>query len=226
MSHQSNTVRIKVVANALDNLNEKIVFVGGATLSLYIEGVGFEVRPTDDVDVIIEILNYKERTELEEKLRNIGFSHDVESRVVCRYKIQGIIVDIMPTNDPSIGFSNLWYPDGFINAIDYDIEEGCRVKILSPPYFIATKFEAFKGRGENDGRTSQDFEDIICILEYRESIWEEMNSANDVLRNYLRNEFTQLSNNPYYFEWIDSHVERFTSSATDYIIEQIANFIK
>lgn len=178
------------------------------------------------MDVIIEILNYKGRAELEEKLRRIGFSHDVESRVVCRYKIQGIIVDIMPTNDPSIGFSNLWYPDGFIHAIDYEIEEGCVVKILSPPHFIATKFEAFKGRGKNDGRTSQDFEDIIYILEHRESIWEEMNSAGYELRNYLRYEFTQLSNNQYYFEWIDSHVERFTSSATDYIIEQIADFIK
>ncbi len=53
-----------------------------------------------------------------------------------------------------------------------------------------------------------------------------MNSAHDVLRNYLLNEFTKLSNNPYYFEWIDSHVERFTSSTTDYIIEQIVILYK
>jgi hypothetical protein len=30
MSHHTNTVRIKAVANALDNLNEKVVFVGGS----------------------------------------------------------------------------------------------------------------------------------------------------------------------------------------------------
>lgn len=29
MSHHTNTVRIKAVANALDNLKEKVVFVGG-----------------------------------------------------------------------------------------------------------------------------------------------------------------------------------------------------
>jgi hypothetical protein len=59
MSHHVNIVRIKVVANALDTLKEKVVFVGGATISLYPDKPVLEVRPTDDVDVIIEILNYK-----------------------------------------------------------------------------------------------------------------------------------------------------------------------
>ena len=58
MNHHTNTVRIKAVANALENLKEKVVFVGGATISLYPDRQVFEVRPTDDVDVIIEILNY------------------------------------------------------------------------------------------------------------------------------------------------------------------------
>ncbi len=57
MSHHTNTIRIKAVAKALDDLNKKIVFVGGATISLYPDRQVFEVRPTDDVDVIIEILN-------------------------------------------------------------------------------------------------------------------------------------------------------------------------
>lgn len=66
MSHHVNIVRIKAVANALDTLKEKVVFVGGATISLYPDKPVLEVRPTDDVDVIIEILNYKNRVELEE----------------------------------------------------------------------------------------------------------------------------------------------------------------
>lgn len=110
MNHHTNIVRIKAVANALNELKEKVVFVGGATISLYPNRKVFDVRPTDDVDVIIEILSYAERVVLEEKLRLIGFTHDTESAVVCRYKIDGIIVDIMPTNDPSIGFTNIWYP--------------------------------------------------------------------------------------------------------------------
>ena len=46
MSHQTNTVRIKAVANALDSLKEKVVFVGGATISLYPDQPVFEVRHT------------------------------------------------------------------------------------------------------------------------------------------------------------------------------------
>jgi predicted nucleotidyltransferase len=165
MSHHTNIVRIKAIANALANLKEKVVFVGGATISLYPDRPVLEVRPTDDVDVIIEILNYSDRAKLEEKLREIGFSHDLESGIVCRYQIQGIIVDIMPTDDPSIGFTNIWYPEGFNHAINYEIDEDNIIKILDAPYFIATKLEAHKGRGENDGRLSQDFEDIVYVLE-------------------------------------------------------------
>ena len=58
MNNHKNIVRIKAVARALAELTEKVVFVGGATLSLYPTIPVFEPRPTDDVDVIIEILNY------------------------------------------------------------------------------------------------------------------------------------------------------------------------
>jgi predicted nucleotidyltransferase len=225
MSHHINKVRIKAVANALDALNEKVVFVGGATISLYPDKPVFEIRPTDDVDVIIEILNYNDRVALEEKLRSIGFSHDIESGVICRYKIQGIIVDVMPTNDSSIGFTNLWYPEGFQNAIDYVIDNICKVKILSAPYFIATKLEAYKGRGENDGRTSHDFEDIIYVLENRELIWEEINNSGDNLKKYFREEFKKLLDNPNLYEWIDCHVERGSPPATYIIMEEMKKIV-
>ena len=61
MNHHINIVRIKAVANALKELNEKVVFVGGATISLYADKPVMEIRPTDDIDVIIEVLNYYDR---------------------------------------------------------------------------------------------------------------------------------------------------------------------
>ena len=225
MSHHTNIVRIKAVSNALNDLKEKVVFVGGATISLYPDRAVFEVRPTDDIDVIIEILNYVDRAKLEERLRSIGFSHDIESGVICRYKIQGIIVDIMPTNDPSIGFTNIWYPEGFKKAVDYEIDERNVIKILSAPYFIATKLEAHKGRGKNDGRTSQDFEDIVYVLENRESIWEEMINSDSSVKEYLRSEFQILLKNPNLFQWIDSHVEIGLPPATYLLIDKIKDFV-
>ena len=224
MSHHTNKVRIKAVANALGELKEKVVFVGGATISLYPDRPVFEIRPTDDVDVIIEIVNYAGRTALEEKLRSIGFTHDIESGVICRYHTQGIIVDIMPTDDPSIGFTNRWYPEGFAQAVNYDIDEHCTVRILSAPYFVATKLEAFKSRGKSDGRTSHDFEDIIYVIENRQVIWEEINNAEAGIKKYLKAEFKTLLNNPGIVEWIDSHVERGSPPATYTILDKIKNF--
>jgi predicted nucleotidyltransferase len=210
--------------SALNELNEKVVFVGGATISLYADRPVFEIRPTDDIDVIIEILNYFDRGQLEERLRSLGFSNDIESGIVCRYIIQGIVVDIMPTNDPSIGFKNIWYPDGFAEAIGYQIDERNTIKILSAPYFIATKLEAHKGRGKNDGRSSQDFEDIVYVLENRGTIWEEINNASSPVKDYLQSAFSNLLANSNIFEWIDCHVERGTPPATYFIMDQLKKF--
>jgi hypothetical protein len=88
MNHHKNIVRIQAVHSNLHDLKNKVVFVGGATISLYADRETIEVRPTDDIDVIIELLNYSERAKLEEKLRAIGFQHDLESNIICRYKIQ------------------------------------------------------------------------------------------------------------------------------------------
>ena len=49
MSHRENITRIKAVYNALEELADQVVFVGGATVSLYGERPAGEVRPTDDV---------------------------------------------------------------------------------------------------------------------------------------------------------------------------------
>jgi hypothetical protein len=40
--------------------------------------------------------------------------------------------------------------------------------------------------GNNDGRSSSDFEDVISILENRGSIWKEMNDASEKLKAYLK----------------------------------------
>ena len=177
MSHQQNIVRLKIVYNALEEMAGEFVFVGGATVSLYADRVAGEMRPTDDVDILTEILNYADYARIEEKLRSKGFSNDAESGIICRYKAKGVIIDVMPTDDKILGFSNNWYPDGYSTAISYALDDKHIIKIFQPEYFLASKLEAFKNRGNNDGRTSTDFEDIVYILNNRSSIWKEFNNA-------------------------------------------------
>lgn len=119
------------MSRALRELRDHVVFVGGATVALYADRPIFDVRPTDDIDVIIEILNYRQRQNLEARLREIGFVNDINSGIVCRFKIQGVTVDIMPTNDASIGFRNKWYPKGFESARIHSLDDGQIIKILT-----------------------------------------------------------------------------------------------
>lgn len=229
MSHRENITRIKAVYNALEELQREVVFVGGATVSLYADREGEEVRPTNDVDILIELLNYNDYQQLEDKLRAKGFVNDHESKIICRYKIRGIVVDVMPTSADILGFTNKWYQKGFANAIDYRLTANERehyiIRLFSPEYFIATKLEAFNNRGQFDGRTSSDFEDIVYLLNNRTTIWQELQYAEDDVRHYLLAAFTVLINNPYLDEWISANLEFSEKGRVAFIIDQMKQLI-
>lgn len=208
MKNNVNITRIKAVSNALDSLKENVVFVGGATVSLYADRETEDPRPTDDVDVLVEISSRKAYAELEQQLRNNGFQHDTTATFIGRFLIQGLTVDVMPTDETILGFSNQWYKQGFDSAINFPIDELHSVKIFPAPLFIAAKLEAFKNRGNNDGRLSSDFEDIIFILENRSTIWHELKNTSGTLKLYLLEAFNNLRRNKYINEWIEAHTRQ------------------
>jgi hypothetical protein len=113
MREHENIVRIKAVHDALEELAQEVIFVGGATVSLYTDRPAGEIRPTNDVVILIEILHYKDYFAIEEKFRKKGLVNDLESGVICRYMINGITVDVMPTSEDILGFSNKWYAEAF-----------------------------------------------------------------------------------------------------------------
>ena len=67
-----------------------------------------DVRPTDDVDVIVSITRYPDYANLQEKLRKLGFKHDMHGPN-CRFTIDGLTVDVMPSEGEILGFTNSWY---------------------------------------------------------------------------------------------------------------------
>jgi predicted nucleotidyltransferase len=214
MSHHINIVRIKGVYNALGELRHSVAFVGGATVSLYCDKpTQADVRPTNDIDILIEIGSYNEYVKLQEKLASLRFEVDTTSKIICRYKYQGLTVDIMPIDEKILGFSNKWYKKGFANTELYSIDEATAVNIFTPAYFIASKLEAFKGRGENDGRTSQDFEDIVFVLDNRDAIWDELKATEASLYAYLKAEWAVLLSNRHLEEWLSAHLEYGTATA-------------
>jgi predicted nucleotidyltransferase len=225
MNHRINITRIKAVHNRLGPLKDQVVFVGGATVSLYADREAPDVRETDDIDILVEISSRWKYMDIEEQLRTMGFKNAQDSKFVGRYLLPGLVVDVMPTDEAILGFSNKWYAAGFKTAIDYSIDEQHTVKIFTAPYFIASKIEAFKNRGSNDGRTSNDFADIVFVLENRRSIWSDIFSAEQSLKEYLADEFFKLQRNPYIEEWIDAHSDTFSPPGSYFILREMKDFL-
>lgn len=215
MNHHVNLVRLRAVANALEELKDKVVFVGGATVSLYADDpAASEARPTDDVDVVIEVATYAEfSSQIEERLHQLGFINDIESGIICRYKIHGLIVDVMPTDPDVLGFTNPWYKDGIAQSVVYQLDERQSIRLFSAPYFIATKLEAFNSfRHGQDPRVNPDFEDIIYLFDNRNELMNEIMQSPGPVFLYLQREINALLANPNVDENIYVHLERSTAS--------------
>ena len=209
-----NVVRIKVLAEAFSKLKNKVVFVGGAVVELYCDDIARgEVRPTDDVDVVVELVNLGSYAMLEEDLRVIGFNPDMFSSVMCRYKYHDIVIDIMPTDEHILGFTNIWYKDGLQNSISYDLEDNLKIQIFRLPYFLGSKFEALKSeRHGKDYRYNSDFEDIIYIFDNRKNIKNELMESENEVKIYLQKSISELLKRPYIEEEISSNLEYSSSN--------------
>jgi predicted nucleotidyltransferase len=186
-----NIQMITTVARRLGNLRAKVVFVGGCATGLFITDPAMpEVRVTKDVDVIIDIATRMEYSRLETDLRSKGFRNDIsEDAPLCRWLVNGIKVDVMPTQEDILGFSNHWYLPAIENANYVQLEKEIVIKLVTPPYFLATKIEAFKGRGKGDYMASHDMEDIITVLDGRREIVDEIKSSSGELKTFLSRTF-------------------------------------
>jgi hypothetical protein len=214
MGSYKNIVRLKVVAKALAELEHKIVFVGGAVVELYCDDPARgEVRPTDDIDVVIELINRGSHADLEERLRQIGFKNDIESNIICRFKYHDIIVDIMPTSANILGFTNRWYKDGINKTVFITLDDQVTIQIFDVTYFLASKIEALKSeRRGKDFRLNSDFEDIIYIFDNSTHLLSALLQAEIGVKTYLKNEIAHLLQRPYIDEEITANLE-FTNTS-------------
>ena len=169
-------------ARALEDLREDLVFVGGCTTGLLItDPAAADIRSTRDVDVIAEVGSRVEYYALENRIRSLGFRDDPE--VICRWRRDGIVLDVMPTDASILGFSNPWYSGAIKSATVHEIAPKLSIRVVTPPYFCATKIVAFHGRGNEDYAASHDLEDFLAVVDGRSELATEIRSAEaDVCR--------------------------------------------
>jgi predicted nucleotidyltransferase len=186
---------LKTVAVALgDELRARLVFVGGCATALYItDPITLEgVRATDDVDLIVDLAGFAEWAELMDRLRQRGFSETPDDTVICRMKLGELKVDFMPDDEAILGFSNRWYAKGIETAVPASLDETLVIRRLTPPLFVATKLEAYRGRGDGDLIGSRDAEDILLLVDGREELVEEVAAADPEIRTYIAGQIAEL----------------------------------
>ncbi len=141
MNAQANLLR---VALALGDLTDRLVFVGGATVDMFItDPAAGPPRYTEDVDAIVRVGSRHEfHEQVERKLRSCGFKEDMrEDAPLCRWVNGDITLDVMPSDSGVFGFTNRWYDEGIAYAQAVDLTSHVRIQILRAPYFLATKLE-------------------------------------------------------------------------------------
>ena len=196
------------VARKLGTLLEKVVFLGGsATGFLISDPAAPDVRMTQDVDVIVEAATWLEYHQLEQELIQRGFAQDTcEGAPICRWLINGFIVDDMPISEEILGFSNIWYGPALQYSETREVAPELTIRLVTAPYFLATKIEAFRGRGNADYLASHDLEDMVSLIDGRKELLGEIIISPTDLRKFLADTFRVFLAHSEFMESLSGHL--------------------
>ena len=112
----------------------------------------------------------------------------------------------MPLDAKILGFSNRWYMAAMQAADPFMLAPSIQIRIVTPPYFVATKLEAFKGRGEGDYFNSRDLEDIISIVDGRPTLVDELRTAPEDLKAHVAAEIKKLLQDQRFIDALPGYV--------------------
>lgn len=194
MERTPNIELLELAAKLLRPLLGELVFLGGCATDLLITDPGApKIRATSDVDAIVEVGGLIEYHKLEGQLRDLGFTQSMfEDAPICRWRLGPLMVDIMPTDPDILGFGNDWYQAALKDSVSAILPNGVTIRHVTAPYFIATKIDAFKSRGESDYLTSHDFEDLVAVLDGRLGLADELIAGPPDVLTYITTNFSSF----------------------------------
>ena len=199
---------VEKIALTLGELNTEVIYVGGAVVSLYVTDEGAEQpRPTKDIDISVQVCSYSEMDQLRERLAHKRIYPASNQTVMYRYTHEDILIDFIPYEETPLGPTNSWLKPGFQKA--YPIKIGAtEIRILPVSLFLATKWEAFKSRG-NDPRFSHDFEDVIYVVDNNLDLVNDVTNADKTVRDFLKSMSEEILSHSSRNEIIECHINPF-----------------
>jgi hypothetical protein len=189
-----NLPTLRVIAQALGDLREQVVFLGGAVAGLLVtDPLAEGVRATRDVDAVVQA-GRAQFQRMQRELAHRGFHEDADSGVICRWihRESGVVFDLMPENPHVLGFANRWYPYVVATAQPMALGGGLHIRLATAVAFVATKLEAFASRGRGDVLASHDLEDVLNIVDGREELVQEVAEAAANVRQAIAAAFAGL----------------------------------
>jgi hypothetical protein len=209
-----NVQLLEIVAARLGKpMLDKLVFVGGSVAGLLItDPMQPAIRPTDDVDLVVQVTGRQGFYAIEDDLRALGFVNDIgRDAPICRWRCNGVMVDVVPSDKTILGFANRWYPLGLLTAQPITLPSGIEITVINAPCFCATKLEAFADRGKNSAGNpdfigSHDLGDLMAVVDGRASLVHEIQQSDIELRNYLAQGINDLIANPNFINNVEAHL--------------------
>jgi predicted nucleotidyltransferase len=217
---------VQKVARALGPLIDEVVVVGGTVPSLLVtDPAAPPVRPTKDVDLVVNSQGRQDHATFEERLRNRGFQ--IQAPPACRYGIADVLVDIMTTTPVAGGFSDRWYAEAFATAAPARLPDGSTIRVIRSPLFLATKLNAWRDRGNGD-YYAQDLEDILAVIDGRSVLLDEIRQSSPEVRTFLADSFGQLLAAQGFLDAVPGHLGGDPTAAkrADMALETMAKIVE
>ena len=221
---------LKTAVELLGPLADDMVFLGGCAMGLLLTDVAAPpIRVTQDVDVITEVASLGDYHRLSDQLRKRGFKEDQSiDAPICRWAVAEVVLDIMPTRPEILEFGNEWYQPAFDTAVTVEIPTGKHIRMVTAPYFLATKLAAFDGRGKGDYVMSHDMEDIVAVLDARLEILGEVKRADEKLQKHLATRFATFLHDSNFLAALPGHLpgDAASQARVPLVIERITAISK
>lgn len=204
IKNDPNLGTLELAADALKPLLNELILVGGCAVGLLItDRARPPVRHTIDVDLLAEVTPLSNYYKLGDKLRGLGFEE--KGDIICRWIKGELIIDVMPTDENVLGFTNTWYKLVAEKPLTSALPSGVVIQHISAPLLMATKIESFYGRGAGD-YLHHDIEDIVNLVDGRPEVINELREAPQQLRDFVEQEVDDLLADARFIDRIPMHL--------------------
>ncbi len=203
-----NLPLLSAIADGLGELNGRVVYVGGCATGLLITLPRAQsLRPTLDVDVVVEAVSVNDYHDMERAVEARGFAHDISPDApICRWRWQGMMLDLMPSHPRTLGFGNPWYPRVVEKPVRTQLPNGREIRLIRAELFVATKLTAFRDRGNGDFTASHDLEDLLTVIDGRPELVDELREADREVRQFVSEQIAELLAQPEFLNALPGHL--------------------